>query len=196
MNSTKSPQRKKILSTTIYAVIICLLVLACAIVIAVVSSKQTSKVNVGDEEQDVVVSTTTYFVPMKNATIIKDYSNTEWQYNDTLKQWEIHKAIDFKVGESADVLAIADGTVSEVYTKGLEGTVVKIAHANGLVSIYKSLDSKLNVKVGDRVLGGAVIGLASDSMDSESESGAHLHLELELNGVGVDPNDYISLGDK
>ncbi len=199
MNSTKSPQKKKIITTTIYAVIIGLLVIACAIVIAMVSAKQTTN-NVADvgggEESDITVSTPTYFVPMKGAVLLKDYSKTEYQFNDTMKHWEIHKAIDLKVGESADVMAIADGTVSEIYTTNLDGTVIKIAHANGLVSIYKSLDSKVNVKVGDRVSGGSVIGTATDSMQYELNSGAHLHLETVLNGVKVDPNDYISLGDK
>ena len=51
---------------------------------------------------------------MKNATISKDYSGSELQYNETLKQWEIHKAIDFIPSDDVKVYAVADGTVSNV----------------------------------------------------------------------------------
>lgn len=197
MNKTQNPQKKRILTTTIYAVIIGLLVLACAIVIATVTSKQNlTNAEIGDSEGDVGVSTTVYVVPVKDATILKDYSATEYQYNDTLKHWEIHKAIDFLAEKGADVYAFADGTVTDVKTNHMEGTYVEITHSNGLVSVYKSMDSKLNVKVGDKVIAGTVIGTVGDQMGKELNSGAHLHFELWRNGDKVDPNDYLALGEK
>lgn len=197
MNSTKQPQKKKILSTAIYATIIGLLVLACAIVIAMVSNKTVgNKIDVGGEDGEVIVSTSGYVLPMNGATVVKDYSATEHQFNDTLKQWDVHKAIDFKNDGNLDVCSIADGTVAEVYTNYLEGTVVKIKHSDGLLSIYKSLAKDVTVKVGSRVNAGTVIGKASDSMAEESKTGAHLHFEMELDGEPVDPYNYISLADK
>ncbi len=196
MNSTNQPQKKKILSTTIYAIIIGLLVLACAIVIATVSSKRVNySAEIGGDE-DVTVSTSGFVVPMNGATVIKDYSATEHQFNETLKQWDVHKAIDLTNDGNLDVMAFADGTVAEVYTTYLEGTVVKIKHADGLMSIYKSLAKNPPVKVGTKVNAGTVIGQASDSMAEESSSGAHLHFEVELDGEIVDPYNYISLGNK
>ena len=133
---------------------------------------------------------------MKNATISKDYSGSELQYNDTLKQWEIHKAIDFKAGDDLDVFAVSNGTVSNVYTNYLEGTVIEITHNNGLTSVYKSLASDVNVKVGDKVSAGQTIGKAGETMAQELNTGAHLHFEMLSNGVKVDPNNYIDLGNK
>ena len=135
-------------------------------------------------------------VPMKDATISKDYSGTELQYNETLKQWEIHKAIDFKAGEDLQVYSIANGIVSNVYTNYLEGTVIEITHSNGIVSIYKSLSDEIAIKVGDKVSAGSVIGKVGETMAQESKTGAHLHFEMTKNGVKVNPNNYLDLGIK
>ena len=195
MYKTNFQQKKKVVMNYVYAILIGILVIACAVTIALVSANNSNgRADVGDDGVD--VSTTTYVVPMQNATIAKDYSGTELQYNDTLKQWEIHKAIDFIATDNLNVYAVADGTVSNVYTNYLEGTVVEISHSDGIVSIYKSLASDVSVAVGDTVSAGQVIGQVGDSMAQESNTGAHLHFEMTVNGVKVDPNDYLSLGDK
>lgn len=194
--SQQNPQKKKVILTCIYALIVGLLILACAIIIATVTTKPNrTNQEVGPSEV-VDVSTSTYVVPMQGATVVKDYSGTKLQYNNSLKQWEIHKAVDFLVGENTEVAAVANGTVSEIYTNHLEGTVVKIAHDKGLVSVYKSLDKNVKVAVGDSVAAGTVIGNASNSMTEELNTGVHLHLEMWLNGVKVDPNNYLALGNK
>ena len=195
MDRTNSQQKKKIVMNYVYAVLIGILVIACAVTIALVSTNNSNnRADIGDDGID--VSTTTYVVPMQNATIVKDYSGSELQYNDTLRQWEIHKAIDFQAGEDLNVYAVADGTVSNVYTNYLEGTVIEISHSDGIVSIYKSLNSEVSVAVGDNVSAGQIIGQVADSMAQESNTGTHLHFEMTVNGVKVDPNDYLSLGDK
>ena len=195
MDKTNSQQKKKIVMNYVYAVLIGILVIACAVTIALVSANNSnSRADIGDDGID--VSTTTYVVPMQNATIVKDYSGSELQYNDTLKQWEIHKAIDFQASDDLNVYAVADGTVSNVYTNYLEGTVIEISHSDGIVSIYKSLNNEVSVAVGDSVIAGQIIGQVADSMAQESNTGAHLHFEMTVNGVKVDPNDYLSLGDK
>ena len=115
MDKTNFQQKKKVVMNYVYAILIGILVIACAVTIALVSANNSNgRADVGDDGVD--VSTTTYVVPMQNATIAKDYSGTELQYNDTLKQWEIHKAIDFIATDNLNVYAVADGTVSNVYT--------------------------------------------------------------------------------
>lgn len=194
MEKTNATQKKKNLFNYMYAIIVGMLVVACAVTIALVNANNTSsEANVGNT---VPVSTTTFVVPMKNATIAKDYSASELQYNDTLKQWEIHKAIDFLAGDDINVYAITNGTVSNVYTNYLEGTVVEITHSNGLISTYKSLNKEVGVKVGDKVQAGSIIGQVAESMAQELNAGAHLHFELTKDGVKVNPNDYLDLGIK
>ena len=195
MDRTVSKQKKKFAMNYIYATIVGMLVVACALTIALVQTgKVKNEANVGGPS--VEVSANTYVVPMRNATINKDFSATELQFNETLKQWEIHKAIDFVATDDTQVFAVANGTVSKVYNNYLEGGVVEISHDNGLVTVYKSLATEINVAVGDVVSAGDVIGNASGTMAQELNSGAHLHFEMLLKGVKVDPNNYLPLGNK
>ena len=46
-----------------------------------------------------------FTLPMENATVIKDFSDTELQENTTLNQWEAHLAVDL-ASESTDVFAV------------------------------------------------------------------------------------------
>lgn len=198
MEKLDSSQKKKVLSSVLYASVVALLIVLASVTVIMLSRgekvENNSNMNIGDNS-NIVVSAPTYVVPMKNATIIKDFSAKELQYNESLKQWEIHKAIDFQAGENANVFAFTDGTVSNVYSNYLEGTVVEISHENGLVSVYKSLTSA-NVKVGDKVSAGQTIGVAGNTMAQEQSQGNHLHFELVKNGKKINPNEYLDLSGK
>lgn len=196
MQKTTNTQKKNIVLNYVYATLVGILVVACAIVIAVVNNKKSTPTQNVSPSDSVPVATVTFVVPMKNATISKDYSASELQFNNTLKQWEIHKAVDFIATDDTNVYSISNGTVSNIYTNYLEGTVVEISHSNGLVSIYKSLNTDVSVAVGDSVSAGQIIGSVSETMAQELASGAHLHLEMLLNGTKVNPNDYLDLGSK
>ena len=193
MERNKTLQKKNTMNY-VYAAIVAMLVIACATTIALITARNTSSANIGEEASP--VSTSTFVLPMQNATIAKDYSGTELQYNETLKQWEIHKAIDFVAGEDLNVYAVSSGTVSNLYTNYLEGTVIEISHSNGLVSIYKSLNKDVKVAVGDKVKTGDVIAQVAETMAQELNTGAHLHFEMTSNGTKVDPNNYLDLGNK
>ena len=127
----------------------------------------------------------------------KGFAKDKLLYCATQKLWKTHEALDFKVARGTDVTAILDGTVTKTGATTLDGSYVVITHSDGRVSTYKSLDEKLSVKVGDKVIKGSIIGKVSDTMLSESAQGAHLHFELTVDGVTVNPVDYISeLGGK
>lgn len=159
------------------------------------SSKQPStkiEENINPVSGDVIE----FAMPIKETEILKNYSNSALQYSKTLKQWEAHKAIDFVAEEGTDVFAVLDGKVVEVSYNYLMGNIVKLDVGNGLVVVYKSLDNNVEVKNGDTVKKGQVIGHVGNTAKSESEDGAHLHLETWLNNTNVDPNDYLDLEEK
>ncbi|MBQ8431235.1 MAG: M23 family metallopeptidase [Clostridia bacterium] len=184
-------KRKRLIKNSTYALIVACTVMLGATLVAV---------NMANTNSTAVIQTSTsetnYVSPIQNASVLKDYNSGQLQYNDTLKQWEIHKAIDLISDTDNKVLSIANGTVTNVYTNYLEGSVVEISHSNGLVSVYKSLNQDLKVSLGEYVKQGDTIGTVSNSMSRELSSGNHLHFEMFLNKVAINPNDYIDFSKK
>lgn len=189
---TMDKSRKNTIRNIIYASVIAFAILLSAILIAVGANNSRPS-----NPASVAVGTkpATFVPPMENASVAKDFSNKELQFNDTLKQWEIHKALDLASDTSNNVLAIANGTVTNVYTNYLEGGVIEITHDNGLKSVYKSLE-EISVKNGDYVNVGDVIASVSTSMAREHNTGAHLHFEMYQNNLAINPNDYIDFSNK
>lgn len=190
---TMDKSRKNTIKTITYASLVAFTIILCATIIAVNANSGPK----APTNATIAVQTTpiTYTVPMENASVVKDFSNKELQYNDTLKQWEIHKSLDIVSDTSSNVFAVADGTVTNVYNNYLEGSVIEISHDNGIKSVYKSLDD-ISVKVGDYVRQGDVIAAVSASMAREVNTGAHLHFEMFENNIAINPNNYIDFSNK
>ena len=94
-----------------------------------------------------------------------------------------HTGIDFAASLGSPIVAAADGIVSYAgWHPGGWGYLVTIAHAQTR-TMYAHL-SRVDVRVGQRVQRGAVVGAAGSSGNA---SGAHLHFELRLRGAALDP---------
>lgn len=179
------------------------LVIAIAITLLIVGlspapsqiTEESTNPPVEDVQTPVSTPEITYSLPMNNASVIKDYSIKELQYNQTLNRWEAHLSVDL-MSLDASVMAICDGTVISVENDFLMGNIIKVEHSDGLVSVYASLEDNVLVKVGDSVTSGQVIGYAGNSASSESADGMHLDFAMFLNGEEVDPNDYLALQNK
>lgn len=169
-------------------IVVAMIVLATAIAIGTASSAN-------NEVEETNTTTTSFYNPVMNFTLAKDYSDTELMYNETLNQWEAHKAVDLTVSEGSGVYAVLDGTVTSVEKDYLKGTVITITHDNGLVTTYASLDDEAKVKVNDKVTRGQEIGSATTSAENE-KLGARLQFAVFKDGVAVDPNNYLDLGTK
>lgn len=167
--------------------------LACVFSLVIALSIGLSVSN--DDAQDVSTGKISFAVPMENAVIVKDYADDHLQFNSSLNRWEIHLAIDM-ASENPNVMSILDGTVSSVECNSLDGCVVTIAHADGFVSVYSSLEEDVLVVKGDKVLKGQSIGRASSTATNESLSGSHLHFQMFKDGQEIDPNNYLDLQNK
>ena len=96
--------------------------------------------------------------------------------------------MDFTKDDSFDVVAVLDGTVTDVKEDELLGTIVEIKHDGNFISSYQSL-SEVTVKKNDTVSQGQVIG-KSGTNELDKDLGNHLHFELYQNGQVLDPSDY------
>lgn len=164
-----------------------LIVLSVAIVLTSVMSNNEEET---EQTNSAVIS---FGLPVLNGTVIKNYSDTQLQYNSVLNIWEIHKAVDFAAEVGTDVLACYDGVVSSIETNFLEGTVIEIDHGDGLKTCYGSLDGNVNVKVGDIVNKGDILGKASNTATGEVETSGEVHFEVWKDGNLVDPSAYMDI---
>ena len=136
-----------------------------------------------------------FALPVDAPELIKGFSSTELFYNETLGQWESHKGVDL-VSDNLKVYAILSGKVTNVVKNYENGTTITIAHDDGFVSVYSSLDADVLVSVDDEVTKGQEIAKMSTSAANEQAQGNHLHFELFKDGEKVDPANYLTLENK
>ena len=182
-----------------YFIIVGIIVLAVTLSIVLTQKSpetDTTNLDVVDKPPVEVGSVALSFaLPMENCTVVHDYNRNALVYNETMGWFETHKGVDLK-SDKTDVYASEAGEVVKVYTNTLEGTVVEIKHSDTLTTRYSSLDSKTDVKVGDKVKKGQKIGTASTTAGEEVATGAHLHFEILESDNQVNPNDYLALQNK
>ena len=85
---------------------------------------------------------------------------------------------------------LADAFVLFANRKDRYGRMIEIDHGNGLSTRYGHL-SEINVKVGDLIKIGQVIGAVGSTGRS---TGPHLHYETRVDGDPVDPQKFLRAG--
>lgn len=137
--------------------------------------------------------------------ISRKFSGEELQHTKALDIWETHEGVDIACSLGSEVKAADSGKIVDIYNddkaektlKSGFGVTVVIEHDNGYRSVYSNLAENLNVKKGDNVKSGDVIGSVGDTSVREDikVDGAHLHFGLlEKKGKdykAVDPTSYI-----
>lgn len=126
-----------------------------------------------------------YMLPM-GSFIVKDYSGDAVVYSKTMQDWRVHTGVDFGDNRGQSVLAIADGTVTDVREDVLWGVVLTVDHGDGIVARYCGLEKGSTPEVDTQVEQGVVIGKLGE-IPVESKDGPHLHLEIRRNGERIDP---------
>ena len=131
-----------------------------------------------------------YTWPVKGE-VLRDFSVETLALDPTLGDWRTHGGLDIAASVGVEVLAMAPGTVDQVYEDGLMGTTVVIDHGDGLTSAYCGLAALPTVEPGSVVETGTILGAVGDTAIAESGLASHLHLETCLNGEPVDPMEYL-----
>ncbi len=98
-----------------------------------------------------------------------------------------HNGTDIPLKTGDPVYATFRGKVRYVGVNGGFGNLVILRHENGLETWYAHL-SRTNVKVGDYVTAGAVIGFGGNTGNSR---GSHLHYEMRYCDQTFDPEHLV-----
>jgi murein DD-endopeptidase MepM/ murein hydrolase activator NlpD len=99
-----------------------------------------------------------------------------------------HQALDLAAKEGTPIKATNDGIVALADSLYLTGNSIYLDHGMGLFSQYAHM-SKLNVKTGDRVKKGDIIGLVGTTGFS---TGPHLHFTYWAHNTPVNPDLFFN----
>jgi murein DD-endopeptidase MepM/ murein hydrolase activator NlpD len=127
-------------------------------------------------------------MPISNKDLKRTASGWGYRIHPIYKIRKFHWGMDFTAPTGTDIYATGDGVIKRVISsKRGFGKHVVIDHGYGYSTIYAHMDRFNNVKKGQRVKRGDVIGFVGSTGLSTA---AHLHYEVVLNGKKVDPANY------
>ncbi len=128
-----------------------------------------------------------FTMPLQTAEVQREYSGEVLVFDPTMEDWRTHNGTDFVCESGAQVMAVLDGTVSEIFDDTMMGSCIRIDHGAELESLYCGVTPQAQLKVGTAVSAGQIIGSAGDGVLAESAQPCHLHLEMYDAGYRVDP---------
>jgi murein DD-endopeptidase MepM/ murein hydrolase activator NlpD len=105
------------------------------------------------------------------------------------KKVSVHKGMDIKGKAGEEVKASNRGRVVLVEELFFGGNTVILDHGQGIYTIYMHL-SKFNVKPGDIVSKGNIIGFVGSSGRA---SGPHLHFGVKVLNINTNPLSFLKL---
>jgi murein DD-endopeptidase MepM/ murein hydrolase activator NlpD len=134
-------------------------------------------------EQKSVLASTPIIWPVKG-WVTSEFGTRESPFSSGA---ELHKGLDIATRMGKEVVATADGFITEAGYQTDDGNIVKIDHGRGFSTAYAHL-SKIAVTQGMRIKRGDLVGFVGDSGRS---TGFHLHYAVYINNVPVNPRRYL-----
>lgn len=125
--------------------------------------------------------------PIPNKNLRRIASGFGYRVDPIYKTRKMHKGIDFTAPKGTKIYATGDAVVKKVeHARWGYGSHVVLDHGYGYTTLYGHM-SRINVKSGQKVTRGQLIGLVGSTGKS---TGAHLHYEVHKNGTAVNPVGY------
>ncbi len=118
--------------------------------------------------------------------VVMNYSDDHLIYHATLDQFRTHDAIAISAEVGTEVVAAADGVVSSIEESAQTGVTVTTAIGNDYYLIYGQLEDS-ELKVGDSVTQGEVIGTIAKVSRFYSKEGDNLYFQVRCGEETLNP---------
>jgi murein DD-endopeptidase MepM/ murein hydrolase activator NlpD len=154
---------------------------------AYIQSKSYDEVMELAKNKELLTSCMPAIMPISNKSLKSTASGWGYRIHPIYKIKQFHYGMDFTASIGTKIYATGDGVVKDVQSiGGGYGRWVLIDHGFGYETLYGHMNG-FNVKVGDHVKRGSVIGFVGNSGTS---TGPHVHYEVHKNGEPVNPQYY------
>ena len=191
-NEIKKPPRALYLTLAIVLAVLAIIIIATTIARR---SDTLPAGNEGENEEQANgdLDTLPDFSLPVSGDIAIDFSDTVPVFSTTMNDYRTHLGVDISASLGTEVIAVADGVVTNVWHDPFMGTCVSIEHAGNAISIYKNLDPTVpeGIVIGASVQAGDTIGAVGESAMNELAEEPHLHYEMKINGKHIDPKEHL-----
>ena len=153
----------------------------------VIQSKSLDEIYKLAQSQEKLLAAIPAIQPVKNEQLTRMASGFGYRNDPFTKIRKFHAGMDFSAKTGTPVYATGDGIVERAdnVMSGF-GNLIILKHGFGYSTYYAHL-SKYNVKRGQRIKRGDVIGYVGSTGRSEAP---HLHYEVHINGQPVNPINF------
>ena len=152
-----------------------------------VQSKSFDEVFELAKRKEELVASIPAIQPVSNKDLRRIGSYYGYRTDPFYKVSKFHEGIDFTAPVGTEIYATGDGVVKTIeYSRRGYGNVILINHGFGYETLYAHM-SKMNIKAGQKVKRGQVIGFVGNTGKSTAP---HLHYEVRKNGTAIDPINF------
>lgn len=153
----------------------------------VVQSKSLDEIAKLAEEKEKLLAAIPAIQPVTNEDLTRMASGYGYRTDPFTKARKFHYGMDFSSPRGTPIYASGDGVVERADNNATGyGNHIRLDHGYGYESLYAHL-YKYNVKVGQKVKRGDVIGFVGSTGRSEAP---HLHYEIFKDGERINPINF------
>ena len=120
-------------------------------------------------------------MPIQYARLSSKFGSRRHPVHGTVRQ---HKGVDYAARTGTPIMAAGDARVQFKGWRGGYGNTVILDHGRGYTTLYAHMSGFGNIRQGQRISQGTVIGRVGTTGLS---TGPHLHYEFRINGVHRNP---------
>lgn len=153
----------------------------------VVQSKSLDEIATLAKEKEDLLASVPAIQPVKNEDLKRIASGYGWRSDPFTKVKKFHYGMDFSAPRGTPVYATGDGRIERADNQSTGyGNHIRVDHGYGYTTLYGHL-YKYNVRVGQKVQRGDVIGYVGSTGRSEAP---HLHYEIFKDGERINPINF------